>query len=458
MIGSWSLTTLQQALGSTLSATMHGDAGFERVCTDTRAITPGDLFVALRGPNFDGHQFLAQAKAAGARAAVVDSLQPVDLPQWQVNDTRIALGQIARLNRERFSGPVFAVTGSSGKTTVKEMLSTVLGLQDSVLATRGNLNNDIGAPLTLLELSDQHQQAVIELGASGGGEIAYTVALAQPDVAVLNNAMGAHLEGFGSLQGVVRAKGEIFAGLSAAGCAVINLDDDNASYWLQQTDGQRRLTFGIDNPEADIQATDLQLQASGCYQFVLVQGEQKTRVALPVMGRHMVANALAVAAACRAQGIDFSQITRGLEAFVPVPGRMCPLTTPQGCQLIDDCYNANPSAVRAAIDVLASLPGKQILVLGDMGELGPDAARLHAGVGVYAAEQGVDQLLAKGELSQHTVDGFVQAGGNSAELFASHEALIAYLAPLCDTASRVLVKGSRSAAMEKVIHALMEGV
>lgn len=457
MIGDWSLKTLQQALGGALNATAHGEAEFTRVCTDTRAIEPGDLFVALRGPNFDGHQFLAQAKAAGAQAAVVDSLQPLDLPQWQVDDTRTALGQIARLNRERFSGPVFAVTGSSGKTTVKEMLATVLGQQGSILATRGNLNNDIGAPLTLLALSEQHQQAVIELGASAGGEIAYTVVLTQPDVAILNNAMGAHLEGFGSLQGVVKAKGEIFAGLDDTGCAVINLDDDNASYWLQQTEGQRRLTFGVENPAADIQACDLQLQDSGCYQFVLVQGAQQASVALPVMGRHMVANAVAAAAACRAQGVALDQIAAGLAAFTPVPGRMCPLTTGRGCQLIDDSYNANPSAARAAIDVLASLPGKQMLVLGDMGELGADAANLHAEVGAYAAGQGIDMLLATGELSQHTVDGFLQAGGNSAELFASHEALIVRLAPLCDATSRVLVKGSRSAAMEKVIHALMEG-
>lgn len=457
MIGDWSLVALQQALGVALNATVQGEAEFTRVCTDTRAVGPGDLFVALKGPNFDGHQFVAQAKAAGARAAVVETLQPVDLPQWQVDDTRIALGQIARLNRERFSGPVFAITGSSGKTTVKEMLATVLGQQDCVLATQGNLNNDIGAPLTLLALSDQHQQAVVELGASAGGEIAYTVALTQPDVAILNNAMGAHLEGFGSLQGVVKAKGEIFAGLDASGCAVINLDDANASYWLKQTEGQRRLTFGVNNSAADIQARDLQLQASGCYQFTLVQGGQQVTVVLPVMGQHMVANATAVAAACRAQGLALSQIATGLAAFTPVPGRMCPLTTARGCQLIDDSYNANPSAARAAIDVLASLPGKQILVLGDMGELGVDAATLHADVGAYAAEKGVEQLLATGELSQHTVNGFLQAGGSSAELFASHEALITYLTPLCDAASRVLVKGSRSAAMDKVVRALMEG-
>jgi len=458
MIGNWSLEDLQQALGEQVGGTVIGeDAAFLRVCTDTRTLQAGDLFIALRGPNFDGHKFIAQAKAAGAAAAVVETPQEVDLPQWQVSDSRIALGQIARLNRERFTGPVVAVTGSGGKTTVKEMLASVLSQQGSVLATRGNLNNDIGAPLTLLELADTHQLAVIELGASAEGEIAYTVALTKPDVAILNNAMGAHLEGFGSLQGVVRAKGEIFSTLTEDGCAIINADDANAAYWLKQTDGQRRLTFGVENAQADINADALAMQENGCYRFSLNHGGDQVDVTLPVMGRHMVANATAVAAACRAQGVPMAQIASGLEAFKPVPGRMCPLTTERGCQVIDDCYNANPDAVKAAIDVLAALPGKRMLVLGDMGELGEDEALLHAEVGAYAAEQGIEQLLVKGELSAHTVKGYQTAGGQQAQLFENHEQLIAHLVPLCDAGCRVLVKGSRSAAMEKVVTALMEG-
>ncbi|MCV6588442.1 MAG: UDP-N-acetylmuramoyl-tripeptide--D-alanyl-D-alanine ligase [Marinobacterium sp.] len=473
MIGQWTLAALQQVLGESLSASLRGDATFLRVCTDTRTLRPGDLFLALRGPNFDGHRFLRQAREAGAVAAVVDNFQHDDLPQWQVSDTRIALGQIARLNRERFTGPVYAVTGSSGKTTVKEMLACVLaqasGLvseqaSTAILATKGNLNNDIGAPLTLLSLNDQHQQAVIELGASAGGEIAYTAALAQPHIAILNNAMGAHLEGFGSLQGVVRAKGEIFSTLTRAAdnWAIINLDDPNAAYWLALTSDLNRLTFGVDNHQADIQASNLQLLNNGCYRFTLLQGEQQAELTLPVMGRHMVANATAVAAACSAGGLSLQQVARGLEAVTPVPGRMCPHQGYNGALLIDDSYNANPCAVKAAIDVLVALPGLRVLVLGDMGELGDEEATLHAEVGRYAAQQGVDRLLAKGPLSAHTVAAFntVVAGADAAaaQLTDSHEELIDNLRALCSADCRVLVKGSRSAAMERVVDALTEGV
>jgi len=457
MIGEWTLSDLQQALGNALNGELKGDSPFQRVCTDTRTLQPGDLFVALKGPNFDGHKFLAQAREAGAVAAVVDSFQADELPQWKIDDTRIALGEIGRLNRERFSGPVFAVTGSSGKTTVKEMLATVLSQRGNVLATRGNLNNDIGAPLTLQALDDSHELAVIELGASAEGEIAYTVAMTQPQVAILNNAMGAHLEGFGSLQGVVRAKSEIFDTLDENGCAIINLDDANVDFWLNKTAGQRRLTFGVENDQADVQAQSLQMQDNGCYRFTLVQGDDQISLTLPVMGRHMVANAAAVAAACRARDIPFAQIASGLEAFQPVPGRMRPLQMANGTLVIDDCYNANPSAAKAAIDVLAALPAKRILVLGDMGELGADENQLHADTGAWAAKQGIELLLAKGPLSKHTVAGFRQAGGAQAEHFDSHEELISYLRPLCDGQARVLVKGSRSAAMEKVVNALIEG-
>lgn len=453
MIGQWTLNDLQAALGGELK----GDVAFQRVCTDTRTLQAGDLFVALKGPNFDGHRFIAQAREAGAVAAVVDQFQRDGLPQWKVEDTRIALGQIARLNRERFTGPVFAVTGSSGKTTVKEMLATVLSQHGKVLATKGNLNNDIGAPLTLQSLDDSHELAVIELGASAIGEIAYTVAMTQPDVAILNNAMGAHLEGFGSLQGVVRAKSEIFDTLDESGCAIINLDDANVDFWLNKTAGQRRLTFGVENAQADVQALDLELQDTGCYRFTLNHEGDQATLTLPVMGRHMVANATAVAAACRARDIPMNEIASGLEAFQPVPGRMRPLKMANGTLVIDDCYNANPSAVKAAIDVLAALPAKRILVLGDMGELGSDEQQLHAETGAWAAKQGIELLLARGPLSRHTVDGYQQAGGAKAVHFDSHEELISYLTPICDGDCRVLVKGSRSAAMETVVNALIEG-
>ncbi|MBY4676602.1 UDP-N-acetylmuramoyl-tripeptide--D-alanyl-D-alanine ligase [Marinobacterium sp. CAU 1594] len=454
-----SLTQLQQQLAAELQATLHGDpVSFRRVSTDTRSLQPGDLFVALSGPNFDGQRFLAQAKERGAVAAVVQQRQPVELPQWQVSDSRIALGKIAQLNRQQFAGPVFAVTGSSGKTTVKEMLASILRQQGEVLATKGNLNNDIGAPLTLLEIAGHHQAAVIELGASAVGEIAYTVALTRPDVAILNNAMGAHLEGFGSLQAIVRAKGEIFDGLLPGGCAVVNLDDPNADSWLSQTAERRRLTFGVDNPAADVEACQLQRLDNGCYRFMLRHGDRQVAVELQVMGRHNVANAAAAAAACRAQDLSLELIASGLAGFQAVPGRMCPKQSAQGALLIDDSYNANPASVKAAVDVLAGLPGEQrVLVLGDMAELGDTAAEQHAEVGRYAAEQGIDRLLAVGALSCHTVAGFNGINEGRAALFEDRPALVSALAALSRPGVRLLVKGSRSAAMDRVVAALVEG-
>ena len=359
MIGNWKLSDLQSQFGGVCTQ----DCAFVRVSTDTRTIQPGDLFVALVGPNFDGHKFVEQALAKGAVAAVVSRTLAMDLPQWVVEDTRIALGQIGLANRLRFDGDVYAITGSSGKTTVKEMLNSILSQNNQVLATKGNLNNDIGVPLTLFELNDSHEVAVIEQGASARGEIGYTTELSLPDVAILNNAMGAHLEGFGSLQGVVETKAEIFSKLSENdGTAVINLDDPNVGYWLDLTQNNRRLTFSLNNQEADIYSSEISAAENGCYQFKLHYQDNHVAVQLSVMGKHNVANALAASAAVIAKNMPLQEIAAGLKAFTAVPGRMFPAKAATGALVIDDSYNANPGSVKAAIELLVSLPGESVLV------------------------------------------------------------------------------------------------
>jgi UDP-N-acetylmuramoyl-tripeptide--D-alanyl-D-alanine ligase len=454
MIGEWRLSDLQSALGGELPA---GDMPFNGVSTDTRTIVPGNLFLALKGPNFDGHRFVDRALSKGAVAAVVSDRQGDDIPQWLVGDTHAALGQIAKLNRQRFENTVFTVTGSAGKTTVKEMLATILSQQGEVLATKGNLNNDIGAPLTLLSLERQHQYGVIELGASAEKEIDYTVRLSLPDVAILTNAMGAHLEGFGSLQGVVRAKGEIFDGLSDDGWAIINRDDPHSEAWLDKTEGRNRLTFGVENSAADVVATHLSIAENGCYRFQLNYADQSVTLSLGVMGKHNVANATAATAAIIAAGLPLELAVEGLKKFTPVKGRMCPMTGMYGSTVIDDSYNANPGSVKAAIDLLTSLPGKHLLLLGDMAELGKDEAEQHADVGSYAAQKGTGRLMAVGALSLHAVDAFNASTGAQGGHFDTREQLVDAVRTLQEPEMTILVKGSRSAGMEKVVAGLVEG-
>ncbi|WP_421865383.1 UDP-N-acetylmuramoyl-tripeptide--D-alanyl-D-alanine ligase [Motiliproteus sp.] len=455
MLSNWKLSDLQQPLAA---QACQGEARIQGVSTDSRSLKSGDLFVALNGPNFDGNRFVEAAKQAGAVAAVVSELQPIELPQLLVKDTRIALGQLARLNRQAFEGPLVAVTGSSGKTSVKEMLARIFEQRGPVLATRGNLNNDIGAPLTLLSLQPEHQYAVVELGASGRGEIAYTTDLARPDVAILNNAGGAHLEGFGSLQGVVEAKGEIFDGLQPDGVGVVNLDDPNAGYWLERLEGRKLRTFSLSSPMADLFASHLETANDGCCRFVLNTHDGQSQVKLQVMGRHMVANALAAASAANALGFELEPIRRGLESYSGVAGRLAPQPGLNGSRIIDDSYNANPDSVKAAIRVLASLSGTRCLVLGDMAELGPDAVALHQELGRFAAEQGLDAVYTAGQLSRHTVEAFTEAaakGSVRAKAFEDKQTLLQQLRPLLDKQTSVLIKGSRSAAMEQVVDALI---
>ena len=435
------------AVAGPLNGQLHGnEARFTRVVIDSRQVQPADLFVALKGPRFDGHDFLAQVAANGAMAALVEQHQPdVALPQLQVADTRLALGQLGQLHRAAFRGGLVGVTGSSGKTTVKEMLASILARLGPVLATRGNLNNDLGVPLMLLELAPAHHNAVIEMGASHVGEIAYTVGLARPDVAVLNNAGSAHLGEFGGYENIVRAKGEIIDGLSADGVAILNRDDPAFDIWVKRAGSRRVISFGL-SPQADFHALDIRTDERGCPGFELVRQGARYRVQLNLLGRHNVSNALAAAAAASALGLAAEDIQAGLEALVPVRGRGVAQLTEGGIRVIDDTYNANPASMRAAVDLLASFAAPRIVALGDMGELGDWAAQAHRELGEYARGK-VEALYGVGPLMAEAVAAF----GPGAEHFDSQEALIAALQDRLSPGSSLLVKGSRSAAMEKVV-------
>jgi len=438
-----------------LSAELKGeDVAFAAVSTDSRAIAPGQLFIALSGPRFDGHDYLADVAARGAVAALVERhVADVALPQLVVADTRLALGQLGALNRAAFSGPLAAITGSSGKTSVKEMLASILRAAlgvDAVMATRGNLNNDLGAPLTLLELAPQHQSAVIELGASRVGEIAYTVSLARPDVSLITNAGTAHVGEFGGPEKIVEAKGEILDGLGAQGIAVLNLDDPAWPVWQQRAAGKRMLSFSLRNEQADFHAAAIGQDARGCVNFTLVGPQGSMPVQLNLLGQHNVANALAAAAAAHALGVAPQHIVAGLQALQPVAGRGVAQMLDNGVRLIDDSYNANPASIQAATDVLAGFAGRALLVLGDMGELGEWAEQSHADVGRYAVGK-VDALLAIGPLMKHAVEAF-GAGGRH---FADQQSLIESLR-LEQGNTTILIKGSRSAAMDRVVAALGE--
>ncbi|HLA33219.1 MAG TPA: UDP-N-acetylmuramoyl-tripeptide--D-alanyl-D-alanine ligase [Pseudomonas sp.] len=427
------------------------DVAFDAVSSDSRAIQPGQLFVALTGPRFDGHDYLAEVAAKGAVAALVErEVADAALPQLLVGDSRLALGQLGALNRQAFAGPLVAITGSSGKTTVKEMLASILrlGLHGPVLATRGNLNNDLGAPLTLLELAPEHVGAVIELGANHVGEIAYTVSLAKPQVAIINNAGTAHVGEFGGPEKIVQAKGEILKGLGASGVAVLNLDDRAFAIWQHLAAGSQVLSFALSNPAADFHATDLARDARGCSAFTLQCAAGQVRIQLNLLGEHNVANALAAAAAAQALGVSLLAIQAGLESLQPVKGRAVAQLAANGMRVIDDSYNANPASMCAAVDILAGFSGRTVLVLGDMGELGSWAEQGHREVGRYAAGR-VTALYAVGPLMAHAVAEF----GPQARHFADQASLIAALgAEPGDTT--LLIKGSRSAAMEKVVAAL----
>ena len=446
---------LKPLLLSEVAATLNGrvvgaDASFSGVSIDSRAIGQGQLFIALTGPRFDGHDYLNDVAAKGAVAALVEREVPESaLPQLVVADTRVALGQLGALNRAGYDKPVAAITGSSGKTTVKEMLACILRTRGPVLATKGNLNNDLGVPLTLLELTREHTSAVIELGASRIGEIAYTVAMTKPHVAVLNNAGTAHVGEFGGPDKIVEAKGEIIEGLEADGIAVLNLDDKAFAIWHARAAGRQVLSFSLKNPEADFYASDMSLDARGCPRFTLHSPQGIEPVQINLLGTHNVANALAAAAAAHALGVSLFGIKTGLEAVQPVKGRAVAQVTSTGLRIIDDTYNANPTSMCAAVDILAAFSGRTVLVLGDIGELGEWAEQGHREVGAYAADK-VSALYAVGPMMAHAVTAF----GHQARHFANQADLIKALRAEHETNTTILIKGSRSAAMENVVAAL----
>lgn len=423
------------------------------VSTDSRNVKAGNLFVALDGEHFDGHQFIGQALSGGAVAVMVNAAKAenISAPLVAVADTRRGLGDLAAAWRGQFKLPLIAVTGSNGKTTVKEMLASICRAASSdkaVLATEGNLNNDIGVPQMLFRLNRDHRFAVIEMGMNHPGEIDYLTKLARPDVALVNNAQTAHLQGLGTVEAVARAKGEIFAGLSKDGVAVINADDPHASLWRSLAGTRRVIDFGLENGAV---SCNYSLRPDGS-DLSLRTPAGTASVKLPLPGLHNVRNSLAATAGALALGIGLEQIVAGLEACHGAKGRLQRKAGCSGMKVIDDSYNANPGSVRAAIDVLAAQPGRRIMVLGDMGELGDEAEGMHADIGRYAREKGIETFWTLGVMTRATVEAFGADGVN----FGDVDALVSALQEKADSDLTVLVKGSRFMRMERVVERLID--
>jgi len=428
------------------------DTGFSAVSTDSRSLAGGELFVALRGERFDGHAFLGAARAAGAAAAMVDEQYSgaAPLPLIAVPDTRRGLGELAQHWRARFSPVLVALTGSNGKTTTKEMLAAILrrhGGDQSVLATTGNLNNDIGVPLTLLRLRGTHRYCAIELGMNHKGEIAYLAGLARPTIALVNNAQREHLEFMGSVEEVAAENASVYAALPADGIAVVNADDSHAALFRRAARGRRVIDFGLEAPAMIGGGYALKPLASELH-LRTPAGEANATLAIP--GLHNVRNALAASACAHAAGVPAATIAAGLAVFHPYTGRLQVKRAASGATVIDDSYNANPDSVRAAIDVLAAAGGRTVLVLGDMGEVGDMGPDFHLEVGRYARERGIGALYALGEMTAHATAGF----GRGARHFASMDELIGATRAAAGAGATVLIKGSRFMRMERAVSAL----
>lgn len=458
-------------VADTAGGTLTGrDTGFASVSTDTRSIGPGQLFVALRGARHDAAAFVGEAAGRGAVAAMVEHLQDLPLPQIVVPDAGKALRAVAAAWRQRFHIPVIGVTGSNGKTTLKEMMAAILradgpgttwrgqvdpaDLADvddgGVLATWGNLNNHIGVPITLLWLRETHRAAVIEMGASASGEIAVLTRLAQPSVGVITNAGPAHLAGFGgTVAHVAAAKGELFAGLPAGAVAVVNRDDAFHDYWRGLRSDLVYRSFGL-TPAADFHAVDIRSLPDGGTGFRLRSPLGEVEIQLGMAGGHNVQNALAAAAATTAAGASLATVREGLAAMQNVKGRLRPESGPAGCTIYDDSYNANPGSVSAAIHFLAGQAGQRWFVLGDMAELGPDEIALHREVGLLAARSGLERFYAVGALARHAAEAF----GPTARWAADVYTLAELIRPELTADVRLLVKGSRSAGLERLVKAL----
>ena len=417
------------------------------VSTDTRTVTNGALFLALLGERFDAHQFVAQAITNGAVVAVVSRpLADVAIPQILVADTRVALGQISAWVRKQLDLQIVAITGSCGKTTLKEMCAAILQQTAPVLATQGNLNNEIGVPQTLLRLTPAERYAVVELGANHPGEIAWTTSLVKPDVAVINNVAAAHLAGFGSLRGVAVAKTEIFGGLSASGTAVINADSEFYDWWREIL-SVRTVSFGLQNSKADFRAENVKQDEQGIASFTLCTPDGQIDIQLPIPGLHNVSNALAAAAVTTSLGLSLVQVKSGLANMQPVKGRFCVQKLSDDLTVIDDTYNASVQSVMAAIDTLSVMPGYRVFAFGDMGEMGADAVNLHRQIGEHARLRKLDAVLTVGDLSRHAAD------AASGQHFTDKESLCQALKTLMQQQRpmTILAKGARSARMEEVV-------
>ena len=450
------VTQLSQLVEVTSAVLINGDCAFSQLSTDTRKVKAGDVFLALSGENFNGHAFCQQAVDAGAIALVVEQTLDIDVPQLVVENSHIALGLIAKFNREQYQGSLIAVTGSNGKTTTKEIIKAILRQKGPALATIGNLNNEIGVPLTLLDFDGTQQYAVVEMGANHQGEIAYCTALAQPDVAIITNAMGAHLEGFGSIQGVVEAKGEIFQGLKNNGVAILNFDDANLQQWISLPEVNNYLTFSLDNAQADVYASEIELLAAGNYRFVLHHLEHSAVVTLNLLALHNVNNALAAAAATFAVGFSFEQVIDGVQSARTINGRLNALVGLNDATVIDDSYNGNPDSVKAGLDLLSGLPGCKILALGDMAELGPNDLDLHREIGTYAAQKNIDKLFSCGPKGALAAEQFSNITHTAVTAFNNKKDMINTLKRIMDSNTKVLIKGSLSAGMKEVVTALSQ--
>ena len=455
---SWlTLSDVAEMTGGTLLQNKAQNIAIDAVSIDTRTARKDDLFIAIKGDRFDAHHFVKDLSGKVAAALVSEEVES-DVPQVLVDDTRLALAQLAGAWRERFTEVVIGLTGSNGKTTLKEMLSAILSEEGNVLATIGNLNNDIGMPLTILKIREEHDYAVIEMGANHFGEIDFLTAIAKPDIAVINNAGPAHLEGFGDVEGVSRAKGEIFNGLSAEGIAIINADDEYSDYWKSINNKKKILTFGLINT-ADVSG---EYRGNGLILIKAKGEEQLVQLALP--GKHNAMNALAATTVAVALGVELGVVKKGLESLQAVPGRLTMIAGIQDSRIIDDTYNANPASASAAIDVLAEAQGTRIMVLGDMGELGSDADTLHGVIGLKAKHSGIEKIFCLGEHSAKACQEF----GSPETVFDDMDELIQSVKESIENINSthsnkseaemtILVKGSRSAHMERVVTALSEG-
>ncbi|MEE9397117.1 MAG: UDP-N-acetylmuramoyl-tripeptide--D-alanyl-D-alanine ligase [Methylococcales bacterium] len=433
---------------------------FSSVGIDTRTLHHGDLYIAIRGEHYDGNNFVDDAQQNGAVAALVERNIDLDFPHVIVPDSRLAMGQLAKAWRLRSQAKVIGVTGSNGKTTVKEMIASIAGVCGSVLYTYKNLNNDLGVPLTLLRLQDEHQYAVVEMGANHPGEIAYSCQFAKPDIGVITNAAAAHLDGFGSLEGVANAKGEMISALASDGTAVLNADDPFFGFWRELAADRSLVTFGL-GTKADVVSGDYstRLDKNGFTTTFDIQWQgQNVPIQLHLAGRHNVSNALAATAAAFAAGIPTEYVREGLARVNPVPGRLEPVpgwgcVSRGGVMLINDSYNANPGSFSAAVDVLCDLSGERWLVLGAFGELGEGSFELHAQCGREALEKGVNRLFVTGEGGKPAATAF----GRYGEFHESLEDLINALKLDLREGTVILVKGSRCEGMERVVERLTGG-